>query len=343
VHLSEVRTADEVRDFMTTPTEALVELMGRLSGDILVAGAGGKVGPELVETIMRADRSAGARRRVSAVSLFWDPRAREHLQELGADVLDGDLSERRFLEALPGAPFVVYMAGVKFGTAGDWRNAFHLNCIVPYLAGERFRESSIVVFSSGNPYPLRRPAEGGCAENVPLAPRDVYGWSIVARESAFATTALCSPQQRLCLFRLQYAQHLCYGVLVDLAGMIWAGEPISLAVPAVNLVSQRDAIDVAIRALGRCANPAFVLNCGGPAALVRDVAERMARLMGREPRFGGPEGEAALLADDSLCVRTFGPRRDSVDNMVEAAARWVMAGGETWGKPTLFGRVGKGY
>ena len=100
--------------------------------------------------------------------------------------------------------------------------------------GERFGTSAIVVFSSSNPYPGVAPQSGGCKETDPVEPDGVYGWTIVARESAFATSQMKSPAQKLCFYRLAYAQHLCYGVLVDLARMIWNGEPLSLAVPAVR-------------------------------------------------------------------------------------------------------------
>jgi len=343
--MNDIETAEQLRDFMTEPTDALVEFLGGLQGDVLVLGAGGKMGPELVETIVRADRQAGASRRILAVSRFSDPagRAKERFLELGVHVLAGDLTERAFLDTLPDAPHVIYMLGVKFGTSEDWRRAFHLNSIVPYLVGEKLRDSAIVVFSSTNPYPPVPPRHGGCRETDDLAPQGIYGWSIVARESSFRTTAMMSPAQRLCFFRLAYAQHLAYGVLVDVARMVWQGEAVSLAVPAVNLVSQRDAIDVALRALGHCANPPFALNCAGPIVRVREIVERMGAIMGKEPRLAGPEGQSAGIADDTLRQRTFGPGRDGVDEMVEAAAKWVMRGGESWDKPTMFGRADRNY
>jgi len=343
MQINEITGEEQLREFMTTPTAGLREALSRLAGDVMVLGAGGKMGPELVETLLRADEAR--RRRVFAVSRFSDPssRARERLEAAGAEVVAGDLTSRQFVRSLPDAPNVVYMAGMKFGTGRDWRQAFHLNCIMPYLVGERFGDSRIVVFSSGNPYPSTEPESGGCREDDELEPQGVYGWSIVAREAAFATTALLNPGQKLCFFRLMYAQHLHYGVLVDLAQMVRSGEPISLAVPAVNLVSQRDAIDVALRALEQCSNPALVLNCAGPAVRVREVVERMGRIMGVEPRFAGPEGAKALLANDELARRLFGPYRDGPGEMIEAAARWVMRGGRTWGKPTMFGRPDRRY
>jgi len=343
MRITDVRTGKQLTDFMTTPTDGLVEFARNLEGDLLVLGAGGKMGPDLLETVARADRLAGARRRLAAADLGYEDSLKTRLLGLGVSLHVGDLTEREFLRSLPDAPNIVYMAGTKFGTSKDWRKTFHLNCILPYLVGERYPEAGIVVFSSGNPYPHTLPAQGGCREGDELAPHGVYGWSIVARESAFSTTALKLKTQRFCFFRLMYAQHLAYGVLVDLARMVWSDEPVSLEMPAVNLISQRDAVDVAIRALGHCANPPFILNCAGPITRVRDIVGKIARQMGKEPKFAGTEAGKALVANDDLCRKTFGGHRDGVEEMIQAAADWVMRGGETWGKPTMFGKLGGGY
>jgi hypothetical protein len=343
MRMSEVRTAEQLREFMAEPAPALVEFMAALDGGVVVLGAGGKVGPDLVETIVRADSEAGVGRRVTAASRFSDARVRQRLAALPIELRAGDLGDREFLSSLPAAPNVIYMAGVKFGTSRDHRLAFHVNCIVPYLVGDRFARSRIVVFSSTNPYPAVPFGAPGAAEDVAPDPAGVYGWTVLAREAAFATTALANPGQALCCLRLAYAQHLAYGVLVDIARMVSDGEPVCLAVPSVNLISQRDAIDVAIRALGHCASPAFLLNCAGPVVPVRTIAERMAEVMGADAVFAGSEGERTMVADDSLCVSLFGPYRDGVDEMIEGAARWVMAGGESWGRPTMFGKATRDY
>lgn len=345
MRIGDVTNTSELADLMTAPGEKLVEFMRALEGDVTVLGAGGKVGPELVETMVRADRQAGAERTIHAVDLFPDPDSAvpERFRELGASVLRGDLTDRGFLGSLPETPHLVYMVGFKFGTSTDWRRAFHLNSVLPYLVGQRYGASSIVVFSSTNPYPEASPEGGGCRESDQLRPDGIYGWTIVARESSFATTQLQLPRQRVSFYRLAYSQHLCYGVLVDLARMVQAGEPISLAVPAVNLISQRDAIDVAIRALGLCANPALVLNVAGPITRTRYIVGRMGEIMGREPKLVGKEGETCLLSNDQRCRDALGPYRDGPDEMIDAAARWVAGGGQYWDKPTMFGRADHRY
>ena len=118
MRITEVESDEQLREFMTTPTEGLVEFARRLDGDFMALGVGGKMGSELVETLVRADRQAGVRRTVHAASRFSDPAddAEPTLRALGVVIHKGDLSDRTFLHALPGAPNIIYMAGVKFGS-----------------------------------------------------------------------------------------------------------------------------------------------------------------------------------------------------------------------------------
>ena len=101
--------------------------------------------------------------------------------------------------------------------------------------------------------------------------------------------------------------------------------------------------DVAIRSLGRCANPPFILNVAGPLVRVRDIAEKIGQRMGKAVRFDAESSQTAIMADDGRCLELFGAYRDTIDQMLDAAARWVEQGGENWGKPTMFDRVDGGY
>ena len=340
-----VADAASLQEFMSEPAERLVAAAARIEGPVLVLGGSGKMGPDLVRMLRRADLAAGVRRDIAVASTFSDPASRDELEAAGIRCLTGDLSDPAVLSALPDAAHVIYLLGFKFGSGTDWRRTFHLNGIVPYLVGERYPEASIVALSSTNPYPrVPWPQQAaGSGESTELAPVGVYGWSIVARESAFATTALRHPRQRVSLIRLSYAQHFAYGVIRDLAAMVWEGEPISRQVPAANLVSQRDAIDYTLLSMERSANPPWVVNIAGPALRVADLAERLGQVLGRRPRLADAEGEAAVLADDRLCRATFGEPRDPVAELEEPIARWVMAGGLSWDRPTHFGSTGRVY
>jgi len=342
--LSEVSTEQQLWDFMTSPSSGLVEALDKIgAGDLMVLGGSGKMGKELIGLVQSCDRLNGISRNLMVASTFSNQKDLLSLQKLGVTCFQGDLSDEAFLDSLPDAPYLIYMMGFKFGSGDDWRRSFQMNSVVPYLVGRKYRESSIVVFSSGNPYPHTSKLGTGANEQTVLDPVGIYGWTIVARESSFKTTAMQFPDQKIAIYRLMYAQHLQYGVLIDLARMIRDGQLISLKMPAVNLISQRDANEVAIRSLLKCDKAGWTVNAAGPVCQVRDIAQQLSDHLGKPVHFADEAGELALLADDSLARSTFGEYRDSMDDMIEAAAKWVKRGGDYWGKPTMFGRTKHDY
>lgn len=343
MEFNDIKNEKQLWEFMTSPSGELVRDVSRLEGDLLVLGGSGKMGKELVGLVRQADRQAGRSRKISVASTFSKDEDLKKFQQMEVNCLKGDLAEESFIHDLPMSSLVIYMLGFKFGSRSDWRKTFHINSIVPYLVGRKFPQARMVVFSSGNPYPHTPLKEGGSLETDMLDPSGIYGWSIVAREGAFCTTSMQYPDQKLCFFRLMYAQHLSYGVLVDIAHMVWNDEPVSLKMPAVNLISQRDANEIAIRSLLHCQNPPFILNVAGPEMPVQEIAERLGERMDKTPRFTDQGAGKALLANDTLCRNTFGDYRDGVDEMIDAAAWWVMHGKETWDKPTYFGKADHKY
>ena len=56
-----IRTEQELDTFLTAPSEADVEFMRRLKGDLIVLGAAGKMGPSLVGRAKRAAAAAGSK------------------------------------------------------------------------------------------------------------------------------------------------------------------------------------------------------------------------------------------------------------------------------------------
>ncbi len=340
---NDIKNDKQLWEFMTNPSEELAKSVFRLRGDMLILGGSGKMGRELTGLVCHADDLNGINRKITVASTFSNHEDLENFKKMGVSCIKGDLTDENVVKSLPNAPLVIYMLGFKFGSKSNWRRSFHVNAIVPYLVGRKFSESKILVFSSGNPYTHTPVLKGGSKESDLLDPSGIYGWSIVARESAFMTTAMQHPDQKICLFRLMYAQHLNYGVLVDLALMLSKNEAISLKMPAVNLVSQRDANEIAIRSLEFCDNPLWKLNVAGPIVNVREIVIKLSELMGKTAVFLNDESDKALLADDSLCINTFGKHRDCVDDMIEGAAWWVMNKGQIWNKPTNFGRVDHNY
>jgi nucleoside-diphosphate-sugar epimerase len=345
VNIAEIANSRQLREFMSSPTKGVVECVRKVQGDILILGGSGKMGPELTEMIVRADVESGIKRTISVASTFSSSgdKSAELFAEIGVRVYKGELTDADFLRRLPDSENVIYMPGFKFGSSGNWEKAVHVNCILPYLVGEQYRNSRIVVFSSANPYACTTLESGGSKEGDALDPKGIYGWSIVARESSFAVTAKKHPAQTSCYYRLTYAQHLAYGVIVDLARSILQGKEISVSVPYVNLVSQRDANERAIRAFEICSNPPSLLNVSGPVVAVRDIARKLGEELGRKPVLVGEEPALSQIINDDFCVRRFGSYNDTIEDMVIAAVNWVKNDGDYWGKPTKFGEVKREY
>src|SRR5262249_30643885 len=138
--------------------------------DLLILGAAGKMGPSLALRAKRAIDQAGSRQRVVAVSRFSDAAVRKSLEDAGIQPISADLMDREALDRLPDAANVIFMAGRKFGTQGAQHETWAANVLLPALAAERYRESRIVVFSSGNVYPFRKLLDGGASEETETDP-----------------------------------------------------------------------------------------------------------------------------------------------------------------------------
>jgi nucleoside-diphosphate-sugar epimerase len=140
------------------------------------------------------------------------------------------------------------------------------------------------------------------------------------------------------LIRLNYANELRYGILVDLTLKILHGEPIDVTMGAVNLIWQGDANNYIIRAMSIAQSPPAILNVTGPQTLcVRDLAGRIGTALGKEPRFVSQEAPTALLSNASTCCELFGAPATSLDEMIQSIVPWVAAGKPVLSKPTKFG------
>ena len=321
---------------LAVPTEAERDALRAIEGDLLILGAGGKMGPSLARLACLGSRDAGVRRRVIAVARFSTPGLREALERDGIETIAADLFDRAALLALPDAPNVVYMAGQKFGTTGQEARTWAVNALLPGLVAERFARSRIVTFSTGNVYPLT-PAEGpGPDEDGAVGPVGEYAQSALARERVL--TFLAERQGTpMALLRLNYAIEPRYGVLRDIADRVWAGRPVELAMGWVNVIWQRDANGIALRALAHCAVPPLVLNVTGrPAFGVRWLAQQFGARWGRQPMFAGVEGATALLSNAAKMEALFGRPSVGIEEMIDRVARWVERGGRSLGKPTGF-------
>jgi nucleoside-diphosphate-sugar epimerase len=319
----------ELENALSEPCERDVAFLREHPGDILILGAGGKMGPSLARLCRRAADAAETPRRVIAVS-------RKRIEEPGVEAIACDLLDRNAVSKLPDCPNVLYLAGRKFGSTGNPELTWAMNTLVPAIVANRFSGSRIVVFSTGNVYPLRDVVGGGSREMDPPAPVGEYAQSCLGRERIFEYLSGRSGLRCL-FFRLNYAVDLRYGVLVDIARKVHAGEPLSLAVPAFNVIWQRDANSYALRSLGYCETPPRILNVTGKETItVRAAAQYFSQRFGRTPLFESDEGKTALLSDASESHRLMGPPVVSGAQLMEMAANWVEQGGASLNKPTHF-------
>ena len=334
--IPEFADVDALEDHLSEPGVQLVEDLSQVPGDILVLGAGGKMGPTLAVMARKALDSAGSGARVLAVARFSDPAVRERLETRGVTTVPCDLLDADAVRNLPDAPNVLFMAGMKFGASGNPALTWAMNALVPAIVAERYSDSRIVVFSSGNIYPFVDIDSGGASEEMLPGPLGEYAQSVLARERMFDYFAHREGTNIL-QYRLNYAVEPRYGVPVDLALKLMNDDPIDLSMGYVNLIWQRDANEIALRSLARTANPPAILNITGRSTHpVRELAKSLGNRLGREPVFMGREKPVALLSNASLCSEWFGEPVTSLDAMLDAIADWIGKDGVTLGKPTKF-------
>ena len=332
------RSEEELDDHLSEPRPATVDALRRAPGDLIILGAGGKMGPTLARMALRAATSADGtrRRRVIAVSRFSSANAEQELRAAGVETIRCDLGNHDEVAGLPDAPNVVYMAGQKFGTRAAPSRTWISNVVVPAIVGERFAHSRVVAFSTGNVYPLVPTSCGGARETDPTGPVGEYAATCVGRERVFEDLAEVKGT-RVAIVRLNYAIDLRYGVLTDIATALLRGAPIPLAMGHVNIIWQRDANRAALELLPLAATPPLVVNVTGTEMLaVRDIAARLGARLGVEPRFDGREASDALLSDTSRMRQLLGPPELSLDTMLDWVAAWVRDGRPLLGKPTHF-------
>lgn len=326
----------QLDEALSRPGIALVEDMKKLDGDIMILGAGGKVGPTLSVMAKRAVKQSGADRRVIAVSRFTDPFAVDLLSKEQVETISADLTKTEDIARLPKAKNIIFMAGRKFGTGANACETWEMNVAVPALITRHFGDARYVVFSTSNVYPFAKPESGGNTEDVAPSPIGEYAISCLGRERIFEYAARHYGAKVL-NFRLSYAVDLRYGVLFDLANWIMQGQPVPLEVPAFNCVWQRYVNEVALRSLFLCSGQVENLNVTGPELVsVRYAATRLARLLGKEVHFTGTEGDRGILCNAGKCIRAFGYPDIGLEELMEKQAAWILAGGRQLNKPTHF-------
>jgi len=284
----------------------------------------------------KAVKKSGVPRRIFAVSRYSDHLLPAQLQTHGVETITADLMDEAALAALPNCQNVIYMAGLKFGTTGNEPATWAMNVYLPGRVAARFPDSKIVVFSSGNIYPMMPHSSGGANENTPLIPHGEYAISVLGRERVFDYFSQKN-NTPMAFFRLCYAIDMRYGVLRDIAQTVWEGRPVNVSMGAFNCIWQGDANDWALRLLGHCTTPPSAFNITGPERIgIRETALAFGKMLGRDVIFEGTEGTQALINNAAAAHKLFGYPRVTLGQMMEWTAEWVRAGGSSLGKPTHF-------
>jgi hypothetical protein len=331
-----LRTEAEVDALMARPGPLLIEMMKRLEGDIAILGIAGKMGVTMGALAMNAIRAAGVSKRVYGISRFSDPAAIVALETAGIIPLRCDLLDRAAVARLPTPPNILFMAGRKFGTSGGEALTWAMNTVIPAHVCEHFAGSRIVAFSTGGVYPLIPLERVGCTEKDRPDPVGEYAQSCLGRERTFEYFSRLN-NTPVCLFRLNYALDLRYGVIHDLARTIWEGHPVNRTVSHFNAIWQGDANSQALLALELCATPPAILNVTGPETVsIVATAEALGALLGKPVTYTGNEGSKAFLNNAAKAHHLFGYPSVSLSHVITWTAEWIKMGGRSLGKPTHF-------
>ncbi|GAA4439969.1 NAD(P)-dependent oxidoreductase [Ravibacter arvi] len=319
-----------------TPSDALVQDISQLEGDVLILGAGGKIGPSIARLTKKALQLAGKTNRVIGVSRFSEAGLSESLEADGIETISADILDDAQLQALPEVANVLYLAGTKFGTKDKESYTWAMNAYLPGRVAEKFKNSRIVVYSTGNVYPFVDITSGGASEDVKPSPVGEYGQSCLGRERMFEHFSLKYGTPVL-IYRLNYAIDFRYGVLLEVAKSVLADKPIDLTTAFVNVIWQSDSNETAIRSLLHCASPPKLLNATGPETVsVKWLAEEFGKKFGKTPQYTGEPQTSALLSNAAESFKLFGYPRVSLKQMIDITATWLLEGGETINKPTHF-------
>ncbi|MCG3179505.1 MAG: hypothetical protein BIFFINMI_01840 [Phycisphaerae bacterium] len=327
-----INTVAELEEVLSRPSERLVEFVKGLEGDIMVIGAGGKVGPTMCRTAKRAIGAAGVKKDVIAVDVApLDALAKEGIKTVQCDLLDLDAVAK-----LSKAANIVYMIGMKFGATGKEALTWAINVTAPYHVARSFTQSRIVAFSTGCVYPVVHVTTGGSVETDPADPVGEYAQSCLGRERMFDYFSQTAGE-RVLQFRLNYAVELRYGVLVDVAAQVAAGKPVDVTTGFANVLWQGDVCNQALLSLGQATAPATILNVTGPETIsIRRAARQFGELLGKPVTFTGEENGRGYLSNATKANALFGNPTVPAGTLIRWIAHWMKIGGATSGKPTHF-------
>jgi len=332
--MTDISELDEraLEGILSEPSDATKEILADLDGDIVVLGAGGKMGPTLCMML----KKAASDKKIFAVSRFSDVAVQDKIEDTGIETIQIDLLDESQYFHLPDVQNVFFLAGMKFGATGNQPLTWAMNSFLPGLVARHYKNSRIVVFSTGNVYPLFDINIGGPSEETEPEPIGEYAQSCLGRERMFEYFSQLN-NTLITIIRLNYANEPRYGIIVDLTRKILNYKPINLTMGAINLIWQRDANDYIIRSISLAKSPPAILNVTGQdIILVRKLAEQIGKELKIKPRFVSQKAQTALLSNSSLCMSKFGPPQMELSEMLTFIVKWVASGKTVLNKPTKY-------
>lgn len=324
---------EHLEDFMSIPTQGVIDDLNALDGDIIILGVGGKIGV----TMARMAKKAAPDKRVIGVSRFSEAGVQERLNGWGIETIACDLLDRDAVNALPKVKNVIYMAGLKFDFRSREDFLWAMNTLAPQITAEAFKDSRIVSFSTIHVYPWSNPLHGGVTESsLPLARPGEYANSVVGRERTFQYFSRVNDTPGR-IMRFVYAIDPRYGVMQEVAAWVKAGQPVPVSTSHADIMWQGDANAQFLRMLGHCETPASPINVGGPETVsIRYLAHRFGEILGVEPIFEGQEQDTCLMVNCDKANGIFGNPVVPMDIMIQWVADWVKNDKPIHGKPSKF-------
>ncbi|MDT8302535.1 MAG: hypothetical protein RQ760_13705, partial [Sedimentisphaerales bacterium] len=141
--MTDISAFDEcaLEDILSQPSNATKEIVAGLDGDIVVLGAGGKMGPTLSMMLKKASND----KNIYAVSRFGDENVRNRIEDAGVETIQIDLLDESQYCQLPDVENVFFLAGMKFGASGNQPLTWAMNSFLPGLIARHYKNSRIVV------------------------------------------------------------------------------------------------------------------------------------------------------------------------------------------------------
>ncbi len=334
--VDQIRDLDQLEEMLSRPTAQVVETMKNMEGNLMILGVGGKTGPSLARMARRASDAAGSSRQIIGVSRFSNPAIRAQLETSGIKTIVCDLLDQKQLAALPDVPNVIFSAARKFGSTGNEALTWAMNVFLPGMVAQRFADSRLVVYSSGNIYPLVPATSAGARESTDAGPIGEYAMSVLGRERMFTHFSQIH-RTPMTFVRLFYANEMRYGTLRDIGEKVLNDQPVDVTMGYVNAIWQGDSNAMTLRCFDHATSPPAVLNVAGTRKLsVRDIAQQFGQLFDKPVQIVGTEAPDALLSDSRHGHDLLGQPTVTEDKLIEWIAGWLVRGGQSLGKPTHF-------